>query len=276
MIGKIIPSKRHGSFFGTQAAVANMLSGIGAVSAGFILERLPSPQDFTLAFILTGVAMMISLAFLALTREHESEIEKTSQETSPFWSSVKFILRRDHNFRFFMLGRILFQFAAMAFAFYAIYGVNELGMSEVTAGLMAGVFSGVQIIANPILGGIGDRWGHQQAMIIGIIAATLSAFIAWWAPSATWFFVVFFLAGIANVSLWTISIAMSLRFGGLDKRPAYIGLTNTLVAPFTFLAPIIGGWLVDISGYALTFSLSGIVGIVALMMFVGFVRNPKP
>ena len=38
-----------------------------------------------------------------------------------------------------------------------------------------------------------------------------------------------------------------LEFGEEEDRPAYIGLANTLIAPFTFLAPVLGGWLADTS-----------------------------
>ncbi len=55
MIAKIIPPNRHGLFFGVQAAAANMLMSVGSVLAGYILEILPTPIDYTLTFLIAGI-----------------------------------------------------------------------------------------------------------------------------------------------------------------------------------------------------------------------------
>ena len=57
MIAKIIPSDWRGTFFGAQAALANILMSIAAIGAGFILDRMHAPLNFTLCFLLTAVGM---------------------------------------------------------------------------------------------------------------------------------------------------------------------------------------------------------------------------
>ena len=124
-----------------------------------------------------------------------------------------------------------------------------------------------QVVANLIMGWIGDRKSHYWVMSIGLAAATLSALLAWQAISVGWFFLVVIFAGVANVSIWTISMAMTLEFGKPEERQAYIGLANTLVAPITILAPILGGWLADRAGYPITFLASGVCGALTLLVF---------
>ncbi len=65
MIGKIIPPSWRGTFFGTQSAVANALAAVAAVIAGVMLEKLASPLDFGLLFLLASVSMAISFIFLS-------------------------------------------------------------------------------------------------------------------------------------------------------------------------------------------------------------------
>ncbi|MHB8933670.1 MAG: MFS transporter, partial [Bellilinea sp.] len=43
MIGKIIPSQIRGTFFGLQSGAANLLGGLSAIAAGFILDELGFP-----------------------------------------------------------------------------------------------------------------------------------------------------------------------------------------------------------------------------------------
>jgi MFS family permease len=140
---------------------------------------------------------------------------------------------------------------------------------------MTSVFMGAQIVTNPLMGWIGDRWRHRTVMGVGAYAAAASALLAWLAPSLNWFYLVFALAGIANVAAWTIGLAMTLEFGSEAERPAYIGLANTLVAPSAILAPLIGGWLADTTGYPATFLVSVIGALATALVLQILVRDPQ-
>jgi MFS family permease len=112
-------------------------------------------------------------------------------------------------------------------------------------------------------------------MEIGLLAVVGSALLAWWAPGPGWFFLVFTLAAIGNVAIWTIGITMLLEFGAESERPTYIGLGNTLVAPATILTPFIGGWLADAAGYPATFLASAGFGLLAVALFHFSVKDQK-
>jgi MFS family permease len=276
MIGKIIPSERRGTFFGLQSAAANLLSSGAAILAGLILAQWIAPRNFSLVFLLAAASMGISFFFLSRTREPESVRPDPPIPTQMFWSKLGGILKRDGNFRWFLGARMLSQLAVVAFSFYTVYVVRYHGLSEVEVGVMTGVLLGVQTLANPLVGWIGDHWSQRLALEIGAGAAALSALMAWWAPSPGWFYLVFTLAGIANAALWTVTLAMTLKFGQEAERPAYIGLSNTLVAPATILAPLLGGILADRLGYAAAFQASAIGGLATVAVLQFFVRDPQP
>ena len=275
MIGKIIPAKRRGIFFGTQSAAANLFASGGAVLAGILLERLDSPLDWTICFLLASVSMAVSGVFLAKTREPDRPPADKNENRSDFWSSVGAILQRDVNFRWFLVARVLSPIATVAFAFYTIYAVRHHGMSEGTAGLVTGVYAATQTAANPIMGWVGDRWSHRAVMEVGALAAAVSAALAWLTPDMTWFYLVFVLAGIADVAFWTIGITLTLEFGTEAERPAYIGLANTLVAPGAILAPLVGGWLADSAGYPAAFIASAIGGLLTALILHVIVQDPR-
>jgi MFS family permease len=70
-------------------------------------------------------------------------------------------------------------------------------------------------------------------------------------------------------------MAMTIEFSKDSDRPAYIGLANTLIAPITFLAPLLGGWLADRSGYQAAFLASSIAGVITLLILLLFVKDPR-
>lgn len=275
MIGKIMPPRRVGTFFGIQAAASNLFASIGAISAGIFLERLASPLNFALCFLMTGIAMAISWFCLASTREETVPPAIAPSAPIPFWNRMTAIVRRDANFRWFLIARMLSQLAVMAFAFYTVYAVRHHGMDVFTAGVMTAVLTATQVVANPVMGWLGDRWGYRAAMQIGALAASASALLACFAPSIEWFYPAFVLAGIASVATWTIALAMTLEFNAGSERPAYIGLANTLVAPSTILAPLLGGWLADTAGYQATFLVSVIGGLATALVFYMTLRDPR-
>ncbi len=273
MVGKIIPAEMRGTFFGAQSSAANLLASISAILAGLILQRLVSPLDFTLTLLLGCLAMFISWLFLLSTREPVTaplvEIHHIS-----FTKELVSILRKDRNFCWFLLVRMLSQLAIIGQAFYTVYAVKNLGMSELAVGVLTSVLLATQIVANPTMGWLGDHWSYRWVMLIGIVASIFSAALAWQAPNSNWFFPVMILAGIANVALWTIGMAMIQEFGKEEQRPVYIGMSNTFIAPFTILAPFIGGWLAMQRGYPATFFASAVFGCLTAVVLTWFVKDP--
>jgi len=66
-----------------------------------------------------------------------------------------------------------------------------------------------------------------------------------------------------------------VQFGRESERPVYIGLSNTLIAPATILAPILGGWMADSAGFELTFLLSAVGGVLTALLLLTLVKDPQ-
>lgn len=275
MISKIIPPESRGTFFGVQAAVANLFISGAAVGAGYLLDWLNSPIDFMTCFLIASFFFTVSWFALAMTREPEDTEKVIEANQPPFWHGASRILQRDSNFNWFLIARALSQFATMGFAFYIVYALRRFNMDEVTAGYLTAALTISQTIANAGMGWFGDRVGHRAMLILGAAAATLSSLLAWAAPSLAWFFPIFILSGFANVSIWTNGMTMTVDFSGETERPFYIGLAQTLTAPATIIAPLIGGWIADTQGFVLTFALSTILSIVMMGILFFLVKDPR-
>ncbi len=275
MIAKIIPSDLRGTFFGSQAAAANILMSLGAIGVGYVLQIGGFPYGFALSFLLTSIFMALSWVFLNRTQEPESPeaIDQTHPATTlrGTWA----ILRRDKNFVWFLVTRVLALLATMGFSFYIVYALRRFDMDVVTAGFLTATLTISQTVANLGMGWLGDRFGHRPMLIVGALALTLSSLLAWGAPSLDWFYLIFFLEGLANVAIWTTGMAITVEFGEEVERPTYIGLSNTLVAPFSIIAPILGGWLADAVSYQAMFMLSAILGFITALALTFLVKNPR-
>lgn len=274
MISKIIPPDYRGTFFGTQAAVANLFISGAAVGAGYLLDWYDSPVNFMYCFLIAAFFFTVSWFALALTRE-PTDFEKVVEEKpSPFWHGAARILRGNPNFRWFLAARFISQFATMGFSFYIIYALRRFDADPVILGYLTATLTIAQTVANMGMGWMGDRVGHRAMLILGAAAALLSSLLAWFAQSLAWFFPVFVLTALANVSIWTNGLTMSTTFSSETERPFYIGLSQTLTAPATMIAPILGGWIADTRGFSSTFALSAVLSALMMGILFFLVRDP--
>ena len=248
---------------------------VGAILGGIILEKVSDRYDFSLLFLLTASAMVVSYVFLSLAREPIDHAKQIPEKRQPFWRGTRTILRRDANFRWFLVARLTSQVAMMGSAFYIIYCVQKFSMNDLTAGILTASLTVSLIIVNPLMGYLGDRWSHRHILIVGALAAAMSGLIAGFAPALWWFYPAMILIGLASASVWAIGMAITTEFGNEVERPVYIGLSNTLVAPAAILAPILGGWLADIASYQATFIVSAIAGLVTAIVLYRRVQDPR-
>ncbi len=276
MISKIMPPHRLGTFFGIQSACVNLFGAGGALLAGLILERIAFPESFSLLFFIAGISLLISFAFLALTYEPASESKDVVERANwrKFGGRLREILRENDNFRWFLIARALTSLSLTAVSFYTIYGIRRFDMSPELAGALTSVLLVSNTLTSTVIGWIGDRWGHRRVLIGGNLLTVAAILIALSAPDVGWLMVVFALTGAVNATQWSTMMTITVQFSSVAERPFYIGMANTLIAPVTIFAPIVGGWLVDAVNFEMTFAIFALAGLLSMLVFVVPMREP--
>lgn len=274
MITKIIPGDLRATFFGGQSAASNLLASLGAVLAGIMLKTIAPPWDYASCFFVASGLYVISWFFLKQTREPQKIVEIDPIQTKPLWQDVIHILKTDGLFRNFLISRFVSQFGMMAFAFYTVFAVKQLGMNTITAGVMTSILMITQVIANPLLGRIADKWSRKWVLVLGSAISAFSAVLALVIKQPDLFVLVFILMGIGGTAFWTIGLTISLEFGTEEQRPTYVGMANSLIAPSAILAPLLGGFLADSFGYPVTFIASAIFGLISMLTLAVLVNDP--
>lgn len=277
MMSKIMPPHRLGTFFGIQSACVNLFGAGGALVAAFILERIAFPQSFSLLFFIAGISLLISFAFLALTYEPASESKDVVERANwrEFAARLREILRDNDNFRWFLIARALTSLSLTAVSFYTIYGIRRFDMSPELAGALTSVLLISNTLTSTMIGWIGDRWGHRRVLIGANLLTVAAIAIVLVAPDVGWLTVVFALTGAVNATQWSTMMTITVQFSSVAERPIYIGMANTLIAPVTIFAPIIGGWLVDAVNFELVFAIFACAGLLSLLVFIVPMREPS-
>ncbi len=275
LICKIIPSDIRSMFFSLLGASVNLLSSIGAIIAGLILEKQSGPSGYFFCFFFAFLAMMVSYVLLGTVREEETEDVLDINSTPPVIKMALEILKKDKDFRWFVLIRFLLPFCTMASAFYILYAINYFQADEKTIGILTSILFFSTVVSGIALGWLSDHISRKFAVEVSIFTVFLTALLAFFASSLNIFYLIFLLTGIINGSFWSVFLSFTLDFGTELERPTYVGTINTLIAPSTLIAQLLGGWLADYVSYKVTFLTAAIFGLVTFFIVLFFVNNPK-
>jgi MFS family permease len=275
LIAKVIPLRRRGLYSSVGNGLGAVLGIGGAVLSGWILLRWEYPLDFAMCFFAASVFLFLSLAAFFLNEEPDSPTVKKRQALSVYLRQLPGVVARDRNYLHYLISRAIVLTGSMGAGFYMVYGVERFGLAESNAATLTAVLVGSQAVAGLAWGQVGDRVGHKavlcgEALFVGLAAGT-----AWLAPSAVWLGVTFVMVGIAASASTVSAMNIILEFCRPEDRPTYIGLTNTLLAPFYALGPFIGGALAAWLGYRPMFLVAVAVVVVGGGLMLLWVREPR-
>ncbi len=275
MIGKIIPERKRGRFFGFSNFMGNGVGVGGALLAGYLLENKTFPGNFATCFMLTFISMSISLGFLALTKEPAYPVVKERVALRDYLSQLVVIARDNRNYLLFLISAVLIGFSVMASGFFTVHAIGKLGLSGSQIGRFTAITLFFQTVTNPMWGYMGDRKGHKSVMAAGAMGTILAAITAAFANSASVFYVVFAITGTSLSAAMIARLSIVLEFSEPEERPTYIGLTNTVKAPFAAIAPIAGGMLGDRFQLPFVFLLTAAIILTGLLVLLFGVKEPR-
>jgi MFS family permease len=274
MIAKIIPLRRRGLFMGITTLGGNLTGILGAILAAFFLDRYVFPIGYTINFSIAAVLIFFSWVFLVFVREKPWKNPNPPRSNRQYWQSLPDILRADRNFRWFLASQFVNAMSGMAWAFLAVFTMQKFFLTDGQTSVFNSYLLIGQSIGNLAGGLLGDRLGYKRAIILGNVFSILALVLTLLAPAAEWMAGVFFLRGVALGSLWLASLIV-LEFSHPEIRPTYIGINNTLLGLTAMIAPLVGGWVAEVTNYSLLFLFATILSVISLLILLSRVQDPR-
>ena len=275
MLAKVIRPRWRGRLFGLSNAAGALLGVAGAAVSRRVLDRYAYPTSFGICFALCFVFQILSWICLSLNREPAKEPTREALSVEDYWRRLPDVFRQNPNFGRYLVGRSLITLGAMGTSFYIVYARGTFGIGDGFAAnlTMAALIS--QAASLPLLGWLADRRGHkwliEKSTLFNIAAVILILF----APNAQWLYVVFMLMNVATSGVSVAGFSIIMEFCEPDAVPTYSALASTLLAVPILLAPLLGGWLVDVAGYHTVFVVALGLAIIGWAVTHWGVREPR-
>lgn len=286
LFGKAMTSRERGRLIG----IGQVCDGLLAIGAGWMVAQLLSergpayPLNYAAIFALAGLAFFIALLGSALTVERHEAVPEHSPATSlsDYGRRLSEIWRNDAAFARVNVVRLLTGLSGLATPFYILHATQVAAIRPEIIGTFAAVGSIGVALGGLLLGQVAARRGagggaHRVIQVTAWLAAIPPALGIMLAlirptPEQAWIYgVCYLITGMVDGSVLLGFFNYILDLAPPGNRPLYMGLANTLGGAL-IAAPILGGWVLDVSSYPVLFALTLIGVSVAAVISIGLPR----
>ena len=250
-IARIIPLPIRGRFFSAQLFLGNFMALGGAAFAGLVLVRYAYPTNFIICFAIGAACLMVSWAFLSLSREPAllGPPPPSLSFNRSYITRLREILRTDANFRAFLISRGCAYMATMPLGFLAVAAITRFNLSDAQAAVFTTLLILGATIGNVVWGFVADRTGYKAVIAMGTLLWMAALLLSVFASVVPIMYAVFVLVGISTAATTVADLGIVMEFGAEAERPTYIGLARTSTAPLLAIAPLLGGLIAQNTSY---------------------------
>ena len=173
VIARVVPSRLRGRFFGVSNTVGALLGAATAAAVAPLLDWLPFPYGFAACFGVAALIYGLGLIPIFMVREPPGPPPRPPRPFREQLGELPAVLTADRPFRQFMLGLCIAALATMSGGFVVVYGVTVLGAPDDMAGWYTASLFVAQMVANTVLGWLGDRHGFAAVgRVMGMVVRT--------------------------------------------------------------------------------------------------------
>ncbi|MEJ5310806.1 MAG: MFS transporter [Anaerolineae bacterium] len=250
LVGKVIPDKIRGRFFGA----GQLFSSLGAAIAGIVVSRILArdgaalPERWALLFGIGFGGLMLSLVSMFFIREEAEDKTPGKTDIRQGLRMMLHYLRTDVLLRRVVITQIVLWTAGAASPFFIVRAREAFVGNDAIIGALLTTQSIGGAAAALICGQLVDRVGSWAAIRLGAITQTVSLLAVILAgvlgAPTVFYFTAFFLMGFVAASLWWSFSAYLLDIADNEQRPIYLA-TSGILSSVTILNPLIVGALFE-------------------------------
>lgn len=274
MIEKVIDPRRRGTYFAFGSGLGALMGIGGSIIARNLLANNPFPKNFGYVFLAGFIFFMLSLFFLALTREVPDERLYDDEPILNYFRNMKWVFS-DRNFRNFLIERIISSFMFSSSGFLTVYLLKKLSLPDDSAAVFTAIVLASQGFSSFLLGPFGDKKGHKLNLLLSKVCYVSAILMAILCKHVSQAYVAYALMRIVNTAGNVGGMAITLDLTSKKRKELYMGSLYFSTAPFSFVAPLVCGKLIDLLGYTPALFVTCVVGVMNFFYLLKFVDDPR-
>lgn len=245
MMGEMFPSRLRGQIFGERNMLTGLVTLIFTWLAGLFFDRTKAafPWNYSLAFALSFVALMISLYYLTKLREERpASIHERRASGQAGFSLRRFSeVFRHRRFALFTAGMLVFHFGMhLSASMFTILWVRRLSLPEGWIGTFAVVAGLASVLVYRWFGKLADRRGNDIVLYAALLLFALQPIIYAYAYNPWVICLVQILSGVSGAAFNLGLFNVLLETAPESTRADYLAVFNLLMGASATVLPMLG------------------------------------
>jgi MFS family permease len=247
-------------------------SALSIVAMAIFVPIIIREYDWQTGWLVLGIVTVAVgiLNFIVIKNPPESEKKPTRVKTGIPLSAM-FLNRK---FWFFALGYLFTGIAiTVPFTFLSTYAVQELSYSSIIAANVMTVLGIGAIASKLIIGPISDKTGRLKMMLLcgffiglGVLGMSFHNIIT--------LFIAVFIFSLGYGAIWAMYAAAASDYFDRESSGTIVGIWTVFLGIGLALAPVISGWLADVTGtLTWSFVLGGTGGILSVILLIPLLKK---
>ena len=279
MIGTSLDNRWRARMFGLTTAGTGVIMLLIAPLIGIVLSASGPgfPDNYAILFAAAGALLVLSIPLGIFVHELPGgKVLEKLPSLSEFLPQLGRVLRDDVPFRSYIVTRMFTSLFMMAAPFYIGYATVKLGLSSEVA---VPVLLAMQTVGS-VAGALAYTWLGARNNLLSIqlalggaallpVCALLAGTVG---PLPL--YLGFLVSGASSSNLLSAYMNWVVSYAHHDQRPIYVGLSNTLTAVISLIAPFIGGIIAQTTGYEALFVVALVMTFAALFVTLRYMHAP--
>lgn len=263
----------------TMSGIVGAGIGIGTLIGSPVANSLISAFDWRLSYtILGGVVLVIIVGSAQLLRGEPKQMGQMAygavviSEEGHSQIEKSLSLREALNTKQFWL--ILFMLFCFGLCFQSIVAhlvphITDLGITAASAAASMATIGGVSIVSKVVLGGLGDRIGNRNTLVIAFVLVVLALIWLFFAREMWQFYLFAVIFGFGYGGHIAQQSPLVGAIFGLVSHGLIFGIVGIGMSVGSAIGPVMTGFIFDVTGnYQLAFIVTTIVSAVGLILTI--------
>lgn len=274
LFAKLTPGDRRGRLVGIRNSLGGASGLFASLLLTWLLATLAFPYSYAVGLFMAFLLQMGSVYMLSRLEEAEPSKVVERKRFSEYLERLPRVLKENRRFRMFMVANALLTIANMPLGFFTVYALHRWSPGEEVVGQFTLSLVAVQVVSAVTIGYLADRKGNKVALLLAGVATLGATLVALISPWPWMFYLVFLFTGVNLGTELMARYNLAVEYGPSEQRSTYIGLMNTVLAPF-YLSGVVAGWFVDQFGFPIMFLISLAFSLAGLYTLRYRVEDPQ-
>lgn len=301
IVARMIPSHKRGMYTAYRAfGGTGIMALVVGLFAKYVMNNpatFPYPGNYLLIFTVAWIMMMAGVVAFSLIKEPAEVEVRPRPKLKTYLFELYLIIKRDHDFRRYLLVRMVRACEGLAMPFYVIYARSRFGLSDDAIGTFFVVGIVATLPAAILWGKLSGRRGSRIVIISSCFTSVATALFALVivifsslgldahvrnTAAIVWILApIFILLRSAGVGGWIGLSNYVMDAAPPRRRSIYLGLATSMHGLLLIAMPAAGGAIIDISkkvsgrpGYWIVFLLAAVAVTVSALMARGL-KEPR-